>query len=75
MMEKECIIRALKVALLVGTLLAVINHFSSIISGTLGGGEILQILVTYAVPYSVSSYSSAAQEAYLRSLDDRPAAI
>jgi hypothetical protein len=68
MMERACVIRALKVSILVGTVLALINHSTSIFYGTMGAGELLQVIVTYAVPFTVSSYSSAAQERYLRSL-------
>ncbi len=60
-MNKEIIIRALKIALLVGTLLALINHFDSIISLNLSGLQIFKILITYTVPFGVSTYSQVMQ--------------
>ena len=39
---------SIKVSLIVGTVLALINH----------GPAIVQILLTYLVPYSVSTYSA-----------------
>ena len=50
--------QALKIALIVGTLLALINHGERIFSGSLTQENILQIILTYLVPYSVSTYSS-----------------
>lgn len=49
---------AFKVCLLVGTILALINHSSAIFSLSLSKQNILQIILTYLVPYSVSTYSS-----------------
>ena len=59
--ERTCVVRSLKVALFVGSVLAIINHFDSIISGSLGVATITQILATYAVPFSVATYGSAMQ--------------
>ncbi len=50
--------RALKIAVIVGTLLALINHGERIITGSLTPENLLQIFLTYLVPYSVSTYSS-----------------
>ena len=60
-LEKRCVTRSVKVALLVGTVLALINHYDSIISASFSLVVTLQILVTYAVPYSVSTFGSAMQ--------------
>ena len=56
--------RAFKIALIVGTLLVLINHgpallfdFSTSISEP---ARLAQIVLTYFVPYGVSSYSSVA---------------
>lgn len=49
---------ALKVALLVGTLLAVINHGPALVNLSLTTQAMFQILLTYLVPYGVSTYSS-----------------
>ena len=52
-------LRSLKVALIVGTVLALINHYDAIVSGRLGSTGVLQILLTYVVPYSVATFGSA----------------
>jgi hypothetical protein len=49
---------AIKVALIVGTILAVINHGDSIVEGTMESGDWLRVALTYLVPYSVSTYSA-----------------
>ncbi len=59
--EKTCVLRSLKVALFVGTVLAFINHYDAIISGSLSTAGVVQILVTYAVPYCVATFGSASQ--------------
>lgn len=61
-MELACargvVVRALKLAIVVGTILAVINHGDKILLGTLSAGDIAKILVTFIVPYCVSTVSS-----------------
>jgi hypothetical protein len=59
--EKNCVLRSLKVALFVGTVLAFINHYDAILSGSLSSAGVVQILVTYAVPYCVATFGSASQ--------------
>lgn len=49
---------ALKVALFVGTLLALINHGSAILRMDLDLNLFVQIILTYCVPYGVSTYSA-----------------
>ena len=49
---------AIRVSLIVGTLLAFINHGSAIVQLSLNSENILKILLTYLVPYCVSTYSS-----------------
>ncbi|WP_160061460.1 nitrate/nitrite transporter NrtS [Psychromonas sp. L1A2] len=49
---------ALKVALFVGTLLALINHGSAISRMDLDLNRFVQIILTYCVPYGVSTYSA-----------------
>lgn len=51
-------LRALKVALVVGTILVAINHVDAIVTGQVDSGRLLQMLLTYFVPYGVSTYSS-----------------
>ena len=49
---------ATRVAILVGSLLALINHGSALLAMTVSGKQLLQIALTYLVPYCVSTYSS-----------------
>ena len=49
---------AIKVSLIVGTLLALINHGDALLRLSLTGKNIFQILLTYLVPYCVATYSS-----------------
>jgi hypothetical protein len=49
--------RALKVAALVGTLLAAINQGDQLLTGNLSTELVAKILMTYCVPYCVSTYA------------------
>ena len=51
--------RAIRTSLVVGSILALINHGDSILAGTLNGDAILKVLLTYAVPYCVALYASS----------------
>ncbi len=53
------ILRAVKVSLVVGTILGLINHFYMFLSGDFELFRIGQILVTYFVPFFVSLYGGA----------------
>ena len=59
--DKVCVHCSTKVALLVGTVLGVINHYDAIFFGTLAATNIFQIRLMYLVPYCVSTYGSAMQ--------------
>jgi hypothetical protein len=50
--------RALRVALVVGTLLFVINQADLVLRGELSSGVALKIGLTYLVPFTVSTYSA-----------------
>jgi hypothetical protein len=63
--QRVCILRSLKVALLVGTVLAFLNHYDSIFSGTANTTTFFQIIITYAVPYSVATFGSAMQARHM----------
>ncbi len=52
------VMRASKLSIIVGTVLALINHGPGIASFSLSSGNLLQIALTYLVPYCVSTYSS-----------------
>jgi hypothetical protein len=50
--------RALKVAVLVGTILVLINQGDVLLAGQASGKTWLQIVLTYMVPYCVSTFAS-----------------
>jgi hypothetical protein len=58
-----------KTALVVGTVLGLINHFDSIVRRQFNATEIIQILITFVVPFVVATYSAAKHLQYLESLD------
>jgi hypothetical protein len=49
---------AIRISLLIGTVLALINHSPAIFSLTLSSQNVFQIVLTYLVPYGVSTYSA-----------------
>lgn len=59
--HKHVLTTALKTALVVGTLLAFINHYEEILSLTITKAQAAQILVTYFVPFSVATYAGMKQ--------------
>jgi len=48
--------RALRVSAVVGTLLAIINHYDEWFSGEGSTVNVIQIVLTYLVPYLVSTH-------------------
>jgi hypothetical protein len=56
--SRQVVSRAFNVALLVGTLLALINHGEKIISLTLSSEDFVKVVLTYLVPYGVSTWSA-----------------
>jgi hypothetical protein len=57
-LSQEVLPRAIRVALIVGTILAIINHGDKMIPVTLTGFEFAKVILTYFVPFSVSTWSS-----------------
>lgn len=57
-LEKSVALRALRIAIVVGIVLAALNHGDRILAGTLDGSTLLKITLTFLVPYCVSTYSS-----------------
>ncbi len=55
---RPVVLTAIKVALVVGTILALINHGPALLALEVSRQQILQITLTYLVPYCVSTYSS-----------------
>lgn len=56
--SRRVVITSLKVSLVVGTILALINHGDGILQMSLTRESLLKILLTYMVPYGVSTYSA-----------------
>lgn len=50
--------RAIKVALLVGVILAVINYGDKIINGSFELRDLTKMFLSFLVPYCVSTYSA-----------------
>lgn len=63
--KKVCVYRSTKVALVVGTVLGLINHYDAIFYGTLTTTKIFQISITYLVPFSVATFGSAMQARHI----------
>ncbi|MBU3002951.1 nitrate/nitrite transporter NrtS [Paraglaciecola arctica] len=60
--RQDILIRSTKIALVVGTVLAMLNHGDKIIDHQLTLIDIYKMLVTYLVPFCVSTYSSVQNE-------------
>lgn len=50
--------RSLKVGAVVGTILVAINQGNALLAGAITGEVLTKILLTYCVPYCVSTYAS-----------------
>ena len=50
--------RAIKVAIIVGTILAFINHGDKMLNMALSSQDWFKVILTYLVPYSVSTWSA-----------------
>jgi hypothetical protein len=61
-MRCDIVRRAICTSALVGTILAAINHGPHIVALSLTGRQLLQIGLTYLVPYFVSTYAATMQE-------------
>lgn len=58
MILKKKIFLAVRISLVVGTLLGIINHYDMFLSGNFEVSRIIKIFITYLVPFSVSLYST-----------------
>jgi hypothetical protein len=56
-LERATLLLSIKMALIVGTLLAVINHGQAIVTGHFTSDQLLPMLLTYCVPFAVAMYS------------------
>jgi hypothetical protein len=57
-LSRQVVLTACRISLIVGSLLAAINHGPALVEMNLAAGQWLQIGLTYFVPYGVSTYSS-----------------
>ena len=57
-MRKDVVRRGIKVGLFVGTVLVVINQGNLMLAGEWSSEMLLKTLMTYIVPYCVSTYAS-----------------
>ncbi|HEY7835142.1 MAG TPA: nitrate/nitrite transporter NrtS [Ktedonobacterales bacterium] len=55
-LERDTLARSLKTALVVGTILALINHGQQLLLGQFAPSWVVPMLVTYLVPFSVATY-------------------
>ncbi len=57
-MYKKNVVTALLVAMVVGSLLNVINNYDVLLEGKFSTGHIGKVVLTYLTPFCVSLYSS-----------------
>ena len=57
-LQRNIVLRAFKLALIVGSILMLINHGDVMLNNELSQKGFIKIIVTYFVPYCVSTYSS-----------------
>ncbi len=55
-LERDTLVRSVKTALVVGTILALINHGQEVLAGGFSLRWVIPMLVTYLVPFSVATY-------------------
>lgn len=54
----DVVARASRTALVVGSLLMLINHGDALLAGSLGLDRVAKIALTFVVPYGVATYAS-----------------
>ncbi len=57
---KDCCKKSIKVALMVGTILSLINQTDAILHISFTGEDLVRVAMNYLVPFSVSAYSRMA---------------
>ena len=57
-LRRDIVARSVRIALVVGSLLALINHGERIVSGSLDSGAVVKICLTYLVPFGVATWSA-----------------
>jgi hypothetical protein len=58
-LNRHILLTSVKTALLVGSVLACINHFEAILAWTFTPMQKMKIAITYLVPFSVATYAAA----------------
>lgn len=56
--SRSVVLRAARIAAVVGLVLAIINHADTVLAGQTSATTLLKIAITFLVPYCVSTYSS-----------------
>ncbi|WP_415402817.1 nitrate/nitrite transporter NrtS [Tateyamaria sp. SN3-11] len=56
--DRSVVLRAAKIALIVGVVIALINHGDRMVTGQMDATAWLKCVLTFLVPYAVSTYSS-----------------
>ncbi len=57
-LQRSTVLRSMKLAAVVGTVLIAINHGDAILAGNVDGNRLLKMGLTVAVPYLVSTFST-----------------
>lgn len=60
--QRAVVMRSLRIAVVVGTILGLVNHGGALVSGHVTAAEWVQIAVSYVVPFFVATWSAAAQQ-------------
>ncbi|AFY68926.1 hypothetical protein Pse7367_0623 [Thalassoporum mexicanum PCC 7367] len=63
LVDPEFVPAGLRVALVVGSLLFVINHGSALVNRKMNSGRWVSVMLTYIVPYCVSVHGQYTQQA------------
>jgi hypothetical protein len=56
--RSDVVVRSVKIAAVVGTILALINHYDRILAGSWTTTMVIKIVLTYLVPYGVSTVAA-----------------
>jgi len=59
--DNACVYRSVKIALVIGTINALVTQYDAVFHGTLTPTNIFQIMLTYMIPYGIATVSSALQ--------------
>ncbi len=54
--ERDTLVRSIKTALVIGTILAIINHGQELLTGHFSPQWVIPMLITYLVPFTVATY-------------------